>query len=112
MNKLFMRRFEGADGAISGWVFWCPACDSVHAYYLKNEPGKPTWTWNGSMDKPTFRASLLLQWNYGPQQEPRRCHLHITDGVIEYCTDCLHPMAGQRVPLPPLPDYLQDDSPF
>lgn len=50
---------------------------------------------NGSMDKPTFRPSLLC--NAGSQAV---CHSFVTDGRIEFLSDCHHALAGQTVDLP------------
>lgn len=54
------------------------------------------WTWNGDVERPTFRASLLV----GPDVPHMRCHSFITDGSIAFCADCHHEMAGQTVELP------------
>jgi hypothetical protein len=78
-------------------MFWCPGCEFHHAYYIKQPPGPevPIWTFNGDFEKPTLRASLR---NTNPRTG-HCCHLFITDGVIEYCSDCTHSLAGQKVPL-------------
>jgi hypothetical protein len=34
------------------------------------------------------------------------CHSFLTDGVFHFLGDCTHPYAGQQVPLPELPDWL------
>lgn len=39
------------------------------------------WSWNGSFEKPTIRASILCQF------EAQLMHFFITDGVIENCGD-------------------------
>jgi hypothetical protein len=28
------------------------------------------------------------------------CHYHLRAGVIEYCGDCAHALAGKSIPLP------------
>lgn len=54
------------------------------------------WTWNGSMDKPTFYPSLLCN-----QDDPAsRCHSFVTDGKIEFLNDCHHGLRGQTVEIP------------
>lgn len=85
----------------SMWLFHCPGCQYGHVYYVKppnNDPdwircGKPLWTWNGSIDKPTFRASLLNT------HVNTRCHLFVTDGMIEFLGDCTHSLANRTVPM-------------
>ena len=55
------------------------------------------------MEKPTFRASLLIEGIPAnpPYKARPRCHLHITDGNVEFCQDCEHEMAGKTVPMEP-----------
>lgn len=71
--------------------FHCPGCGHAHAYYV------PRWTWNGSMDKPSFTPSLMNSIEYGDQREKRLCHLYVTDGKIQYLTDCTHNLKGTTV---------------
>lgn len=88
-NPVILYRAEPDNqGRVQYW-FHCPGCKGSHAYTI------PPWTFNGNMEKPTFRASLLCN----PDHPPTRCHLFVTDGVIEYCGDCHHSLAGQKVPM-------------
>ena len=83
------------------YVFFCPGCNCGH-WFKTDGPG-PCWTFNGDMEKPTVRASILVS-------RPARavnnagsivlCHSFITDGQIQYLGDCEHALAGQTVPLP------------
>ena len=50
--------------------------------------GTGCWTWNGCTDKPTLRPSVLTQ------SHEFRCHSWITDGNVNYLSDCSHEMAG------------------
>jgi len=76
------------------YVFHCPGCGHGHPFEV-NAPNGAGWTWNGSMDKPTFRPSLLC--NAGSTTV---CHSYVTDGRIEFLSDCHHALAGQTVDLP------------
>lgn len=77
-----------------GWlVFHCPGCRCSHSFTVAPLPGPPLWTWNGSMDRPTFSPSLLYS-------ESPRCHSFVRDGRIEYLSDSEHALAGQTVDLP------------
>lgn len=67
-----------------------------------NETTNTIWKWNGSFDKPTFTPSLLILGDKDGQQITL-CHSVITDGVINFCGDCQHKMAGQSVPMTPCP---------
>lgn len=83
-----------------GYVFWCPGCEEHHMYFTAHSPLRtqgPNWTFNGDMDRPTFTPSLLNAWTHGESNEPRRCHLFITNGRIIYCGDCTHALAGRTV---------------
>ncbi|MBR9807436.1 MAG: hypothetical protein GYB49_09460 [Alphaproteobacteria bacterium] len=81
-------------------LFYCPGCKRTHPYHVGNKTG-PSWNWNGDGDKPTFTPSLLV---YASETTPR-CHLFLTDGVIRYCGDSEHDLAGQSVPCP---DFQHD----
>ena len=82
---------------IQAW-FYCPGCKNHHAYTLKS-PGFVPWTFNNNLEKPTFTPSLLCNKDY-PES---RCHLFITNGVIDFCDDCFHELKGQKgVEIPPL----------
>lgn len=78
-------------------MFWCPGCDGPHRIQ-HGEGAGPRWGWNGSVDKPTFTPSILVSWN-----EPsgdKVCHSFVTDGKIQFLSDCTHELAGQTVDIP------------
>lgn len=65
--------------------------------------GTPNWTWNGSIEAPTLRPSVLTRWeagdgngNPGPNIV---CHSWVTDGMVEFLSDSTHSLAGQTVEL-------------
>lgn len=80
--------------------FWCPGCKRPHPYQV------PLWTWNGSMDEPTFTPSLLV---HAGESTPR-CHLFLTDGRIHYCDDCGHELRGQVVDCPDWPWPYEEEA--
>lgn len=98
--------------------FRCPGCDDSHRVFVHPTEG---WTWNGDLESPTFSPSILVRANYGDppvtpenleqwRREPweqrtveRVCHSFVTDGRIQFLTDCTHALAGQTVELPPWP---------
>lgn len=84
-----------ADGRV---MYWCPGCKGGHTVTVDrpNDVGSQ-WTWNGSMDKPTFRPSVLVHERPGGH----RCHSHVVDGHIQFLTDSSHHLAGQTVPMEP-----------
>lgn len=71
-------------------LFHCPGCGNAHPFDLNR------WTWNGSMDRPTFTPSLLCNQHH-PES---RCHSFVADGRIQFLSDCHHALAGQTVDLP------------
>ncbi len=108
-NSAALRNVEGG-----GLMFWCPGCDMGHEVRVGNGPG-PRWEWNGSVDRPTFTPSVLVQgvrpltddehaaYMRGaglPEARPLRCHSFVTDGQIQFLDDCTHELAGRTVPLP------------
>lgn len=77
------------------YEFYCPGCKCDHGF--KTDGGSPQWTFNGNMEKPTVRASILVKW--ADSKGEKVCHLFITDGMIEYLSDCTHAFAGQTIPM-------------
>ena len=76
------------------WIF-CPGCNTHHAFTVKAPQG-PVWGWNGSLDKPTFTPSMLVNGDYPDS----RCHSFVTDGKIKFLGDCFHDMKNTTVDLP------------
>lgn len=84
---------------LTTYLFWCPGCGEPHPYRVARSAGEPpevpVWEFNGDVDHPTFRPSLLVD-----RGTAKQCHLHVTEGVLEYCADSHHALAGQRVECP------------
>ena len=73
-------------------IFWCKGCKMHHGVYVdKNKPIH--WEFNGDYYKPTFRPSVLVT------NEQVRCHSFITDGKIQYLSDCNHELSGKTIDL-------------
>lgn len=87
--------------------FMCPGCEYWHGVNVDND-NRPRWSWNGSVDKPTFTPSILVrtgravdpsyEWEEG--DPPEVCHSFVTDGRIQFLGDCTHHLAGQTVDIP------------
>lgn len=76
--------------------FECPGCGLPHGVHFGPGPG-PRWGWNGSVEAPTFTPSILAKW---PERGVEKvCHSFVTDGRIQFLSDCTHALAGQTVPL-------------
>jgi len=78
--------------------------------------GTPCWTWNGDVEKPTLKPSVLSQCgHYAPQFQQGehcwctnpndyafkcyRCHTWINDGNAQFLDDCSHEHKGKTLPL-------------
>lgn len=87
--------------------FMCPGCQREHAIQHGSDFG-PNWTWNGSLEKPTFTPSVLVTYDGADAgvdgAPPAVCHSFVTDGRIQFLSDCTHPLAGQTVDLPQWPE--------
>lgn len=55
--------------------------------------GTPNWTWNGSVDKPTLKPSILTRGH------DFTCHSWVTDGKIQFLGDCTHEFANRTLDL-------------
>jgi len=108
------------DGSL---LFYCPGCNESHQIWVNGE-AQCKWRWNCSYDKPTFTPSLLIRsGHYASNRTPqdcwctyndklksegkeesefkcRVCHSFITDGKIQFLSDCSHELAGTTVDIP------------
>ena len=110
---------------IIGYKIICVGCDQEHIVYTKAFNEQHVWGFNGNIENPTFTPSLLIRsghfipdfksnercWcTYNKEcidkgEEPssfecKICHSFITDGKIQYLSDCTHSLAGQTIDLP------------
>ena len=76
------------------FVFWCPGCQFGHGVWVTTtcKSTGAQWTWNGSMDAPSFTPSILITGEHGVI-----CHSFVTDGNIHFGSDCSHALAGTVV---------------
>ena len=93
--------------------FYCEGCKRPHVLNISCE-GSPKWTFNGNESAPTFRPSVLAKYTHpegysNDNPAPRDfkgeyvtdvCHSFVTDGRIEFLSDCTHALAGQTLDLP------------
>lgn len=107
-----------------GYTFFCPGCREIHHVWTHGTRGA-NWTFNENVEKPTFSPSILVtgketekdennNWTGGWVRNPdgtakdQVCHSFVTDGRIQFLPDCTHPLAGQIVDIPTLPQHLED----
>lgn len=99
--------------------FLCPGCGRHHTLPFGAGTG-PHWGFNGSLDKPTLTPSILATNGHFVSGYDGRgcycdynrehpddvdyvcgiCHSFVTDGMIQFLSDCTHALAGHTVPLP------------
>ena len=116
MNKI-SPVLRSAEDAVGGkyLMFRCPGCLDAHT--LRVSGGNPTWGWNESAGKPTFTPSVLVTGfimsdeGYDMLERGEKpvsgqypghemcCHSFVTDGRIQFLSDCTHALAGQTVDL-------------
>ena len=108
-----MELLDCADGQRIA-MFFCPGCQTHHGPVV--QPVR--WAWNGSLDAPTFTPSILVTGKRPiTDDEANRimagevldipdlvCHSFVTDGRIQFLSDCTHALAGQTVELPDYED--------
>lgn len=79
--------------------FWCSPCAHLSPTGGLHAVSVPAWRWNGDLDRPTIRPSVLTR------RGDERCHLFVTDGQIEYLADSSHDAAGFTLDLGDLPAW-------
>ena len=64
--------------------------------------GTGCWSWNGDVDKPTLRPSVLTQGSSRTHSK-FRCHTWVNDGQAQFLDDCSHELRGQTVDMLEVP---------
>jgi hypothetical protein len=92
-------------------MHWCPGCRERHLINIVRDDCGPAWDWNGNAESPTFSPSVLIRANHPRNDhevehpvEYTQCHYFIRAGMIQFCSDSRHELAGQTVPLPDFPE--------
>lgn len=114
-------RTEVRDGRrIQILTFVCPGCQKfggsgiltqdaglaiggsgIHILPVNSAHVKPSWAWNGSLERPTLKPSIMTG-----RGTTALCHSYLTNGVFHFLGDCTHDLANQQVEMPDLPDWL------
>lgn len=109
-----LRSVEGG-----GLMFRCPGCNESHMVKVGEGAGQ-RWGYNGNPDAPTFTPSVLVRsghyaagfkggecWCTWETEDGEKsgfgcyvCHSFVTDGRIQFLSDCTPALAGQTVDLP------------
>lgn len=99
-------------------AIWCPGCGlddgpGLHMIPVESHSG-PWWQWNGDLVNVTLEPSVKTEWA-NPElpmvhEHPRGqfvCHSFLRDGQWQFLADSTHALAGQTVPMTPLPDWCR-----
>lgn len=66
--------------------------------------GTGCWTWNGDVDKPTIRPSVLTTgFTRLSEGKEMRCHTWVNDGQAQFLDDCSHELRGSTVDMLEVP---------
>lgn len=98
----------GTENRYTHLLLGCPGCGGFHTVYVNTEPGDTglnPWEWDGNLDAPTVSPSILVN----ATRPGHRCHSFVRGGMWEFLSDCDHALAGQTVPLAPLPEWALTD---
>ena len=73
-------------------VFWyCPGCECNHVVPVM----EGRWTFNGSLENPSLYPSVRITTTVNGIDS--QCHVVMTDGKLNFCSDCTHKFNGQIV---------------
>lgn len=107
-----------------GFAHWCPACKQTHSLFYgwkftnRGKPDalikpsfEPSFRHTGKQEIVDAKGEWTGDWVRGPDGKALDacCHYILTDGILNFCPDCTHALAGKSVPLPDLPHWLCDD---
>lgn len=86
-----MARAESAPFLRAGWIIRCPGCGYPHLFDER-------WTFNGDVERPTFRPELTVG-PIGGGKIPH-CRSLVTDGRVLFLDGTSHHLLGREVDLP------------
>ncbi len=104
--------------SVNTLMFVCPGCvaggpdgyDGIHMLPVNAPQGfdRASWDFDGNLEAPTLSPSILSHGAVVDGVEVRpTCHSFLRDGVFEFLGDSTHPLAGQKVPIPDLPEWAE-----
>lgn len=87
-------------------IYHCHHCGLHSIPVLIGRKEDKSWEWNGDHEKPTVKPSVNhfypdSHYEQHPNCPKYRCHYFISNGNIEYCSDCTHEHAGKVMALIP-----------
>lgn len=131
MSALGRKLQQIRDGVVAFKCPGCGESHTVNVAPAADGSPRPIWGFNGNGDRPTFTPSVLVRsghhvpgWDakfppgadkscwctynveHPNEMDPLECtvcHSFVTDGRIQFLSDCSHALAGQTVDLPDFP---------
>ena len=78
---------------------WCPACDTYHDICTSQPTSRITYCiYDGEHESPTFSPAVRVRHG-----EHLVCHYFLSEGILHFCEDSDHSLAGVSVELSKLP---------
>lgn len=115
--KTSLRNVDDHGVRYQALMFMCPGCKTgpgmgsgLHMLPVNSSEKSPSWAWDGNLEAPTLSPSILT--HTGPYVDGKGvgiCHSFLKAGVFEFLSDCTHSMAGQNVPMPDLPTWVNEE---
>ncbi len=120
-----IRQVDDHGHSYEALAFVCPGCAvdgqaGLHMLPVRGDvpDGRARWDWDGNEDAPTLSPSILTRAEHRRAKRGDDwvdvglfiCHSFLRAGVFEFLTDCTHALAGQQVPMPPLPEGFVRES--
>lgn len=110
MSTVLRLAGNGVDPGRALWL-WCPGCDDAHRITV-DAPN--SWVWDGNGMAPTITPSIAVSSHKTFDADHHiidtpRCHSFVHAGRWQFLSDSTHALAGQTVPVVPLPDWLNDE---
>ena len=100
-----LQRINAGPG-VEEYLFWCLGCEEHHFIRIASPRPGPRWTWNGNLILPTVSPSVLVR-----SAGPRRCHLFVHQGMIQFLPDSWHHLAGKTVDMIPVDEIFLEPPP-
>lgn len=86
-------------GSTTDYQVWCPGCERLHTIDDHTAYG---WRVTNAEDPEHLTIRPSIKVTFG--ERGRVCHSFIRDGHWDFLADSTHSLAGQRVPLQPIPE--------
>lgn len=88
------------------YVFRCPGCKSLHVINTINpNHNRAKWSFSGTLDNPSFTPSINCKYEFPAGAPPKICHFIITNGMIDFKSECSHGLAGHIIAMPDIENF-------